>query len=215
MWRGGTRKAVVVDYTKQPFRLYSQVLPQPTTWLLAKLQTLMLMHLLILWVRWCHLMVERTKTDSSLQAAAKLVLCPADEPPHALCSRSTCSFSAQGSPEQQAREKGNDWRGKLPWNVILGHYKSQRMLLPEIIAGRALQYMHIIITIELLRVYVETIGTPGIAPSQRPHRDCFCRALDKAVQFWSPLCMLERFSKWCQWFKQLDLNFKPVFTIKG
>lgn len=104
MWRGGARKAVVVDYTKQPFRLYSQVLPQPTTWLLAKLQTLMLMHLLILWVRWCHLMVERTKTDSSLQAAAKLVLCPAKEPPHALCSRSTCSFSAQGKP--RAASKG-------------------------------------------------------------------------------------------------------------
>lgn len=120
MWRGGTRKAVVVDYTKQPFRLYSQVLPQPTTWLLAKLQTLMLMHLLILWVRWCHLMVERTKTDSSLQAAAKLVLCPADEPPHALCSRSTCSFSAQGSPEQQAREKGNDWREKTAMKRYFG-----------------------------------------------------------------------------------------------
>lgn len=66
---------------------------------------------------------ENTKTDTSLQATAKLVLCPVDEPPHALCSRSTCSFSAQGKPRAASKGEKPQLKRKTAMKRYFGPLK--------------------------------------------------------------------------------------------
>lgn len=142
-WCRGTIKAILLRYARDPLSSYSPTLPRLTKCVLATCQT---SYPSIYWWESGDVIFngeENTKKDTHLQISPSLVVCPVDELPQTPRSRKTRCISAQGN-SRAGRETERRWLWRVwqLWNVLLNHGKNWRMLLPELSAQGALQYVH-------------------------------------------------------------------------